>query len=146
ASDAMWFVLTAAAMGNVAAKDVLDPDNLLMVLKLTQFGSVAAARFALAVLVGVGIGLDRTGLGRWLLLIAAIALAASIAWTGHSGSGFGVTGNVQLIADVSHLIAASAWLGSLLPLALLLSRVGHTDAGLAPAIAAAITQRFSTLG
>jgi putative copper resistance protein D len=146
ASGTIWFVLTAAAMGNVAAKDVLDPDNLLTVLKLTQFGSVAAARLALAVLVGVGLGLDRTVLGRWLLLIAALAFAASIAWTGHSGSGFGVTGNVQLIADVFHLIAASAWLGSLVPLALLLSGAGHADARVAPAIVAAVTRRFSTLG
>jgi len=144
ASGAIWFVLTAAAMGNVAANDVLDSDNLLTVLKLTQFGSVAAVRLALAVVVGVGLGLDRIDIARRLLPIAALAFAATIAWTGHSGSGFGAAGNVQLTADVCHLIAASAWLGSLVPLALLLSRAGCADRGLA--IAAAATQRFSSFG
>ncbi len=71
--------------------------------------------------------------------------AASIAWTGHSGSGFGAGGDVQLAADALHLIAASAWIGGLVPLALLLSFAGkQSDPWMA--IATTVTQRFSILG
>ncbi len=144
-SGIFWFALTAAEMGNLPLSDAIKFDVLQMIAVGTQFGSVASIRFALAIASAVLLALDRAKRVRWLSVAAAVALAASIAWTGHSGSGFGASGNVQLTADALHLIAASAWIGGLLPLALLLSFArNRSDPWLA--IARAVTRRFSILG
>ena len=142
-SGTVWFVLVTAEMGNLPLREALKSDVLEMVLQGTQFGSVAAVRLVLALATAVALGFDRVSLARWLALVTALMFAAGIAWTGHSGSGFGVSGNLQLMADALHLVAASAWIGGLVPLALLLSVARkETDAW----IASDVTRRFSTLG
>ncbi len=144
-SGIVWFALTAAEMGGLPFGEAIKPDVLQMILVATQFGSVASVRFALAIATAVLLALDRFKRLRWLALVAALTLAASIAWTGHSGSGFGLTGNTQLAADALHLLAASAWIGGLVPLALVLS-FARTQAGGWLAIATSVTRRFSVLG
>jgi putative copper resistance protein D len=145
ASGLVWFALTAAEMGGLPFGDAVKPDVLEMILVATQFGSVAMVRLGLAIATAVLLALDRLKRLRWLTLAAALALAASIAWTGHSGSGYGASGNTQLAADALHLLAASAWIGGLVPLSLLLS-FARNRSGPWLAIAAALTQRFSLLG
>jgi copper resistance protein D len=145
ASGLLWFAVTAAEMGGLPFGDAIKPDVLQMVLVGTQFGSVAAVRLALAIATALLLGLDRHKRLRSLALLAALALAASIAWTGHSGSGYGASGNVQLTADALHLLAASAWIGGLVPLALLLS-FAHSRSDAWLHIAATVTKRFSVLG
>jgi putative copper resistance protein D len=54
-------------------------------------------------------------------------------------------GDVHLVADVLHLIAASAWLGGLLPYVLFLMAVRGGEAS-SRAAAVKATQRFSILG
>ena len=66
------------------------------------------------------------------------------AFAGHAIGGEGIEGVVHPAADVLHLIAAAAWVGALVPLALLLTMTGG-DAG-SLAIARTATLRFSTLG
>jgi copper resistance protein D len=57
-----------------------------------------------------------------------------------------VQGTVHLAADILHLISAAAWVGALLPLALLL-RAAVANAGPSSlALARGAVQRFSTLG
>ena len=144
-SNVVWFVLTTAEMGNLPLREAAKSDVLEMVLQGTHFGSVAAIRLLLALATAVALGFDRASLARWLALVTALMFAAGIAWTGHSGSGFGVSGNLQLTADALHLVAASAWIGGLVPLALLLSVARRgTDAWIV--IARDVTDRFSTLG
>jgi putative copper resistance protein D len=145
-TGAVWFALTAAEMGNLPLRDALNTDVLRTVAEATQFGSVAIVRLVLAVLVGAGLAFDRLAPIRWLTLAAALGLAASIAWTGHAGSGFGASGNLHVTADALHLVAASAWIGGLVPLALLLSFTRRHGSEAWAAIAAAVTQRFSVLG
>ncbi len=145
ASGLVWFAVTAAEMGGLPFGGPIKVDVLQMILVATQFGSVAMVRFALAIVTAILLSIDRNKRLRWLALVAALALAASIAWTGHSGSGFGASGNIQLAADGVHLLAASAWIGGLVPLALLLSAArNRSDPWLK--IATTVTQRFSTLG
>jgi putative copper resistance protein D len=145
ASGLAWFGLTAAEMGNLPLAEALKFDVLQMILQGTQFGSVATVRLVLALATAVTLALDRARSARRLSLVAALMFAASIAWTGHSGSGFGASGNVQLMADALHLLAAGAWIGGLVPLALLLSFAGkQSDPWMA--IARTVTQRFSILG
>ena len=48
-------------------------------------------------------------------------MLASLAWAGHGGATPGRPGDLHLAADMLHLLAAGAWLGTLIPLALLLA-------------------------
>jgi copper resistance protein D len=145
ASGLAWFAVTAAEMGGLPFGEAIKPDVLQMILVATQFGSVAAVRLVLAIATAGLLALDHLKRLRWLGLVAALALVASIAWTGHSGSGYGASGNTQLAADVLHLLAASAWIGGLMPLALLLA-FARNRSDPWPAVAAGVTQRFSILG
>jgi len=79
-------------------------------------------------------------------LASAFGLTAAIAWTGHAGSGVGELGVLQLAADVLHLIAAAAWLGGLVSLALLLTAARRHDGLAWASVARDATRRFSTLG
>jgi len=77
-------------------------------------------------------------------VILAAALIGSLAWAGHAMGGRGVEGVLHPAADVLHLIAAAAWVGVLVPLALLLAITGEDAATLSAARTA--TLRFSKIG
>jgi putative copper resistance protein D len=80
------------------------------------------------------------------VLAAALCLTASIAWTGHAASTPRGLGYIHLTFDVLHLCAASAWVGGLLPLVLLL-HAGKRDRSLAqPPLELEAARRFSVLG
>jgi putative copper resistance protein D len=145
-SGTIWFVLTAADMGNLAVSRALHADVLTTVAEATQFGSVAVTRLVLALLLGASLAFDGIKPLRWLTLALALGLMASIAWTGHGGSGFGVEGDLRVAADALHLIAASAWIGGLVPLALLLGAALRNDSPMSIEVARVATQRFSLLG
>ena len=84
---------------------------------------------------------------RLLQLAAAGCLLVLLAFIGHAGASSEDTGNVQLAADILHLLAAGAWLGGLPALALLLASgpdAAKDDAS--SAAAAAATRRFSAIG
>ena len=76
----------------------------------------------------------------------AIGFSGGLAWMGHSGAGDGVAGDVQVIPDAIHLIAAGTWLGCLVPLAYLFMLAVRTESALSPAEIADATRRFSSLG
>ena len=114
------------------------------VLNLTQFGLVAQARLAIAVVLAICLVFERSALWRWLGLVAAVALAASIAWTGHAASTPFTLGYLHLASDALHLTAASAWIGGLVPLALLLGMV-RRHKGWA-SLELDVIRRFSMLG
>jgi len=145
-SGAFWILLQAAAMSGRSFKEAMTADVLLTVMNETQFGFVSEIRLGLAITVAGCLKYDRLVAVRWLALPSALGLIATIAWTGHAGSGVGETGIIHLMADVLHLIAAAAWAGGLVSLALLLAAARLYE-GLAWASAAKdITRRFSTLG
>jgi putative copper resistance protein D len=114
------------------------------VLNLTQFGLVSQVRLALAIVLAICLGLERWALRHWFALTAAFGLVASIAWTGHAASTPFTLGYLHLASDALHLAAASAWIGGLVPLALLL-RVTRRHRGWASRELDAV-RRFSTLG
>lgn len=118
----------------------------------TQFGKGWLLRQILLVLLG---GLlsrltrparEHTVVPRHAGLAVAAALPASFAFTGHSATGEGATLMLQLGADALHLLAASMWLGALLPLALLLSWCRRSAAAWGRTTAQEATRRFSWLG
>jgi putative copper resistance protein D len=149
-SGAMWLVLTAASMSGQPPADVFAQGVLWTVLAQTTFGNDWLARFALACLLAAAFApflstrrIEPVTLKAALAILAA-AFVGSLAWAGHATGGVGVEGIVHPIADILHLIAAAAWIGALIPLALLLQAAGSDETSLA--IARTATLRFSTLG
>ena len=70
----------------------------------------------------VGFRQSMSACRRWAIAaLLAAALAAALVHSGHAAATAGWIGTLHRAADGLHLIAASAWLGGLVPLALLLA-------------------------
>ncbi|HUZ32357.1 MAG TPA: copper homeostasis membrane protein CopD [Xanthobacteraceae bacterium] len=149
-SGAAWLVITAQSMSGVGLSDVFSEDVLGTVLLQTGFGQDWIARFVLLVLLAGMLFLllsPRQTKPAWLnvVVVALTAgLTGSLAWAGHAVGAEGLEGIVHPAADFVHLVAAAAWVGTLLPLALLLAAAGHDATSLT--IARIATMRFSTIG
>lgn len=68
---------------------------------------------ALLVMLAIAIGKRETPAWLGLGVFAAGVALASLAWGGHGAAGEGTTGAVELMADVTHLLAAGVWIGAL---------------------------------
>jgi len=146
ASGVIWLQLQAASTSGLPFGEAMTSDTLLTVLNETQFGLVSKVRFVLAVILAACLAFDRFTQARWLALGSVVGFIAAMAWTGHAGSTLGEMGNLHLTADVLHLIAAAAWIGGLMPLALLLAAARRNQAFAWASLARDVAQRFSTLG
>jgi uncharacterized membrane protein/mono/diheme cytochrome c family protein len=71
------------------------------------------------------------------------AFMASLAWAGHGGANAGPAGVFQVVADALHLVAAGAWIGGLVPFALVMACALRTRSEAWNQVAADITRRFS---
>ena len=146
-SGAIWFLLQAAAMAGVSLPESLNSEVLSTVVNETQFGQVCEIRLALAILLAACLAARGRGrLVEWLALACAIGLAIAIAWTGHAGGTLGKVGYLHLIADALHVVAASAWIGGLVSLVLLLWDIQHSPDASWASFAGITVRRFSTLG
>jgi putative copper resistance protein D len=145
-TGAIWLILQAASMSGLPFGEVMTTDVLSTVLNQTQFGLVTKIRFVLAIILAGCLACDRFPLVHWLAPAAALGLTTAIAWTGHAGSTSGETGILHLAADTSHLVAASAWLGGLVSLALLLAAARRHQTYAWAAVSRETTMRFSVLG
>jgi putative copper resistance protein D len=152
ASGFAWFVLVAASMSERPAAEVFSEGILWVVLLQTDFGRAWLIRALLIVLLAAVFAFALTTKPKrsaaiWLNVTAA-AMAAGLvgmmAWGGHAAGGAGAEAIVHPTADFLHLTAAAAWVGALLPLALLLGRAGRDAASIV--IARTATLRFSVLG
>jgi putative copper resistance protein D len=146
-SGIAWFAVAAAVMSGLPLADALDRGTLSQVLTDTEFGRVAMLRFGVAIVLG---GLlvafaralrqgTRSGMALGMLALAAVYVAA-LAWAGHAAAGVETSGEVEVITDAVHVLAAGAWLGALPGFVFLLRRT-HAAAEALPA-----TRRFSLLG
>lgn len=144
-SGAIWFLLQAFAMSGQPLGEAAFADVVPVVLSETQFGTTFKIRIVMAVLLAACLAFDRVAALRWPGLALALGLVASIAWTGHAGSGIGGSGVLHLAADLLHLTAAAAWLGGLLLLALLLFAACRDDDEWR-LFARQAVRRFSVLG
>jgi putative copper resistance protein D len=115
-------------------------------LNQTQFGAVAEIRFGLAITLATCLACYRFALAERLALAAALGLTAAVAWTGHAASTPGELGNLHLAADALHLVAASAWIGGLVPLVVLFCAARRHPALSWASLVRDATTRFSTLG
>jgi putative copper resistance protein D len=145
-SGAIWLLLQAVSMSGLPPDEAMTSQVLSTVLNETQFGVVTEIRSVVAIILATCLAFDRFPIADWLALAAALGLAAAIAWTGHAASTLGELANLHLAADALHLVAASSWIGGLVPLALLLTTVRRGSDIASTSLARDAAQRFSTLG
>jgi putative copper resistance protein D len=143
-SGLVWVLLLTMSLSDESPGEAVISGALRDVLNLTQFGLVSQVRLVLAIVLAICLAFERSALWRWLALAAAVCLAASIAWTGHASSTPYTLGYLHLASDALHLAAASAWIGGLVPLAVLLGAI-RCHRGWA-ALELDALQRFSSLG
>ena len=154
ASGAAWLILVAQSMSDQTLADVFSQGVLWTVALDTHFGRDWLARLVLACFLAVlfvpffSVKEERPGWITPAVVVVAASLTGTIAWAGHAVGGLGLGGTIHLVADVLHLIAAAAWIGALLPLAVTLAAARRTDdrKTTAATVAATATARFSTLG
>jgi copper resistance protein D len=141
-SGAAWLLLLAAELGGSSVADALSDGTAWLLLTQTQFGMAWQARAAAFLLLAICmVAANRTSHSAvWqnLGLLLSIALAGSIAWSGHAAATPGALGNVHLALDFLHLTAAGLWVGGLLPFTILLLKAKRDSAH-------RLSRRFSTL-
>jgi putative copper resistance protein D len=148
-SGLAWLIALAQHLSDGTVTAVLWDGIVWIGLTKPGFGATWAARFALVVVIAACLPITSgrpNALRRWAAAFAAACLVGALGFAGHAGAGAGITGLVHLAADVAHLVAAAAWLGALVPLALLLHAAGQSPDQSSMTIARRATQRFSTLG
>jgi putative copper resistance protein D len=148
-SGAVWFVLVAQSMSDTSFADVFSDGVLWTVLLQTGFGRAWLARLILAFLLAAVLAASsqRRGKGSSAEIFAVVlagGFVGTLAFAGHAVGGRGFEGIVHPTADFVHLIAAAAWIGMLLPLALLLAGAAKEQASVGAAYTA--TKRFSNAG
>jgi putative copper resistance protein D len=148
-SSITWLHAEAAAMGN-GLSDALNSRTVAVVLFQTEFGHVWVWRLvAGALLLGALLSLrDHRWNTRAVALVGGVAvfLAASLAWTGHAVMRSGLVGLADMAAQTVHLLAASAWLGSLPALGYILYRARFDQLGAWGGLARKVVPRYSRVG
>ena len=143
-----WLLVLAAKLSGQPLDLVLPQGVVTTVLTRTRFGQVWLARFVLAMLLALCLFARqrwRARVWNWAGLALAGGMLGSLAWAGHGGATPGRPGELHLGADILHLLAAGAWLGSLIPLALLLAEVPRIGDPNWAALARRAVRRFSVL-
>jgi len=142
ASGLLWALLLAAKIAGTSVVQALGDGTFSTLLSETRFGQVWLIRVCFAAVTAGALLVRPFGSARWLGFLGATAFLSALAFVGHAGARQGAIGWLQLGADITHLLAAGAWLGSLPALALLLA----DRARIALDLCAAATRRFSTFG
>jgi copper resistance protein D len=149
-SGAAWFVLVSASISDQPLETVLSDASVLQAVLLdTDFGRDWLLRLLLIALLAGLLAADLRekqdsgGFLKLAIVLATAGLAGTLAWAGHGIGGAGLGGRIHLAADFVHLIAAAAWVGGLLPLALMLAAA---DQASSLAVARAVSLRFSAYG
>ena len=143
-SGAIWVLVETVSMSGYPLATVMREGLVWTVLTRTTFGITSDIRLFFAIL--LSLILMTTAAGRWADLFAAVVavpIIGGIAWTGHAAAS---SGYLHLTADVLHLIAAGAWIGSLVPLAMLLAMARRGKGPEWARIARTATLRFSNIG
>ena len=146
-SGAGWLLAVAATVGDGTVFDLIVDGTVWKVLTATQFGHVSIARLASAL--ALFVLCQRRAIREaesMPTVVLASALVCSIAWSGHSGAGAGGDGALYLAIDAVHLLAAGAWVGGLVPLALLFNQLEKGGIDSTQRIAVAATHQFSKMG
>jgi len=150
-SGACWLVLLTSDIYGAPIVEVCFHGGVWTVATDTRFGLVSTFRLALAATLAITLywppdGRDPQSFLNVMRLLLAALFTASLASVGHAGAAPGHAAHLHYDSDIVHLLAASLWIGSLVPLAMLLARAYRARGKAWRAIAAAATRRFSGLG
>lgn len=143
ATGAAWLVLLSAQIFGTSFIEAGRSGSVWTVLTETRFGSVWSARFILALLLAACVGWQSLAAIRLLMAPAFLAL---LAFSGHAGAAPGTAGNIHLVFDIAHLLAAGAWLGALPAFMLVLGVTRRAARDDWSEFAIQTTRRFSVLG
>jgi putative copper resistance protein D len=142
-----WLTLISANILDVPPFDVWRDGAIWPVITGIRYGQIACLRLVAALLLTVSLALPPRLPGLQAAQLAMVAvLAGSLAFVGHAGAAPDAAGWFLLGSDLLHLFAASAWLGGLPALALLLAWSRGSTGPAANRCAALATARFSRLG
>ena len=147
-SGGAWLLFVSAQMSGQPIAALLTQGVVATVLTGTRFGQIWILRFVLAMILAVLLLMPqgwRRWLWRWGGLAVGAGMLATLAWAGHGGATPGRPGDLHLAADMLHLLAAGAWLGSLIPLALLLAESRRDGDPHSAGVARGAVLRFSVL-
>ena len=138
ATGLIWLVAQAAFMAE--AESLADAaDAIWPVLTDTHFGHVLGARLLLLLLAAAAVGRG-AGVARRALAAAAVGSSLILqTWSTHAAAAAGLDEAVLLTSQSSHLLAAGAWLGSLVPLFIAIGLLDSEQGARA-------SRRFSPLG
>lgn len=131
----------AAAMIGGGWAHALDPAILWPLLTQTNIGTGWLAELGAAVLLVATLAL-RPPLGQRATALAAGLMIVCLSLGGHAVMREGGTGVLLMANDALHVLAGGAWLGALVPLVMVLKRIGKPSDG--PALTALM--RFSVVG
>jgi putative copper export protein/mono/diheme cytochrome c family protein len=152
-SGLLWLILEARSMSGKSIGDVFSQGLLGTVLTRTRFGHDWELRGLLAVPLVFCLILagrrPRSGfatMGFWTALLLSAVQLAMIAGAGHAAAGTGWPGYLHIFGDGVHLLAAGAWVGGLLPLALLFAAARRDNSSACVLAARAAALRFSVVG
>jgi putative copper resistance protein D len=146
-SAVWWLALQSMEMSGEPFAEVTSSGILWTVLTRTGFGNAWLVRLVLMLLLALTWARPTILTSTWsgaVRVLLALAVAGALAWSGHAHAGSDLQRDSHIAVDVLHLITATAWLGSLLPLAFVL-RHSRSDA-LSLKAARYVVLRFSTLG
>jgi putative copper resistance protein D len=148
-SSIAWLDIEAGMMGGSWA-DAANLQTVSTVLFETRFGHVWTWTLASAAILLFVLSMPRGG-GQttlWTALIAGLSafLIASSAWTGHAVMHGGLTGAIHSMVQVVHVLAASAWLGSLPALGFALHKARRDGQAAWRDSARRILPRYSRMG
>lgn len=153
ASALAWLCLLSMRIGRKNFDDVITDGTVWLVLSQTQFGFAWQMRLLFGTLLAACLLLCRKAGNAWITRCLTIlsgllagAYLGSLAFAGHGTEGLESWQNIHLAADFLHLIAASLWLGALVPLVLLLVYLWRSQEDGWVSAAAHAGSRFSTLG
>jgi putative copper resistance protein D len=144
-SGALWVACETASMSDMPFGEAIRAGMLPIVLTQTHFGIVSDIRLLVALLLAAALAFANfSNRALWAALACATVLLGLLAFTGHAVATVGPMAMPHLVSDVVHCFAAGAWIGGLVPLALLLAQARHSRQRMLPAYHA--TRRFSALG
>ncbi len=145
-----WFLVVVEQISDRPPFDIFADETAGIVLTQTQFGQDWAARLVLMILIAVMRPIRSSRAGTpWrgsLKCGVAAGLLGTLALVGHAGATQGVRGTVHLAADILHLLAAGAWVGGLVPFALMFRAVRRDGGEAVQSFISVATRRFSMLG
>ena len=145
-----WLIIVASQMSGMPLAAVVQQGVLGVVLTQTQFGKVWLVRGALVIVLAACLLVRIRSwkqIVRWIGLAVCAALIVSLAWAGHGAATEDLPGDfLHLPADLLHLLATGVWLGTLVPLAVLLAEMLRDASPAGLTISRAACLRFSTLG